>query len=47
MQEVEFKGFDIDMRVSDYASLVLSMCDILVLHVLLTLFVYFRNNYNF
>jgi hypothetical protein len=28
LQEVEFPGADIDMHVSDYARLVLSMCDI-------------------
>jgi hypothetical protein len=56
LQEVEFPGADIDMHVSDYSRLVLSMCDIPVhklqnnksviesLHVLFTLFVEFRNN---
>lgn len=59
LQEVEFPGADIDMHVSDYARLVLAMCDIPVhkggnnksviesLHVLFTLFVEFRNNQHF
>lgn len=58
-QEIEFPGPEIDMHVSDYARLVLSMCDIPVhklqnnksvvesLHVLFTLFVEFRANQHF
>jgi intraflagellar transport protein 46 len=59
LQQIEFPDAEIDMHVSDYARLVLGMCDIPVhktnnnksvvesLHVLFTLFVEFRNNQHF
>ena len=56
LKQIPFPSAEIDMHVSDYARLVLAMCDIPVhklgnnksviesLHVLFTLFVEFRNN---